>query len=77
MVPIVRLAGLVPACHVSRTGVVDVGRVITAADVSAGMEMGFHLLRRAGYEEAFIDDVARVMEYTKAYEACRDDRETP
>jgi hypothetical protein len=39
--------------------------------------MGFHLLRRAGYDEAFIDDVARVMEYTKAYEAYRDDRETP
>lgn len=40
------------------------------------MEMGFHLLRRAGYDEAFIDDVARVMEYTKAYDAYRDDRET-
>ena len=52
----------------------DAGRVITAAGISAGMEMGFHLLRRAGYDEAFIDDVARVMEYTKAYEAYRDDR---
>jgi len=37
---------------------------------------GFHLLRRAGYGEAFIDDVARVMEYTKAYDGYRDDRET-
>ncbi len=60
----------------SRAQVVDASRVITAAGISAGMEMGFHLLRRAGYDEAFIDDVARVMEYTKAYEAYRDDRET-
>jgi hypothetical protein len=30
----------------------------------------------AGYDEAFIDDVARVMEYTMAHEAYRDDRET-
>jgi hypothetical protein len=38
------------------------------------MEMGFHLLRRAGYDEAFISEVARVMEYSLAYEAYRDDR---
>lgn len=76
MVPLDRLASLAPACHVSRARVVDAGRVITAAGISAGMEMGFHLLRRAGYDEAFIDDVARVMEYTKAYDAYRDDRET-
>jgi transcriptional regulator GlxA family with amidase domain len=76
MVPIDRLASLAPACHVSRARVVDAGRIITAGGITAGMEMGFHLLRRAGYDEAFIDDVARVMEYTKAYDAYRDDRET-
>lgn len=76
MVPGDRLAALASACRVSRARGVDAGRVITAAGISAGMEMGFHLLRRAGYDEAFIDDVARVMEYTKAYEAYRDDRET-
>ena len=76
MVPIDRLVALAPACRVSRARVVDAGRVITAAGISAGMEVGFHLLRRAGYDEAFIDDVARVMEYTKAYDAYRDDRET-
>jgi transcriptional regulator GlxA family with amidase domain len=54
MVPIDRLARLAPACQVSRARVVDAGRVITAAGVTAGMEMGFHLLRRAGYDEAFI-----------------------
>ena len=37
--------------------------------------MGFHLLRRAGYDEAFISDVARVMEYQRAYELYRDDIE--
>jgi transcriptional regulator GlxA family with amidase domain len=75
MVPIDRLASLAPACKVSRARVVDAGRIITAAGISAGMEMGFHLLRRAGYDEAFIDDVARVMEYGKAYQVYRDDRE--
>jgi hypothetical protein len=39
------------------------------------MEMGFHLLRRAGYDEAFINDVARVMEYHRAYELYRHDIE--
>jgi hypothetical protein len=39
------------------------------------MEMGFHLLRRAGYDEAFISEVARVMEYSAAYELYRPDLE--
>jgi hypothetical protein len=39
------------------------------------MEMGFHLLRRAGYSEEFVADVARVMEYTGAYELYRGDVE--
>jgi hypothetical protein len=39
------------------------------------MEMGFHLLRRAGYDEEFISEVARVMEYSKAYELYREDLE--
>ncbi len=76
MVPVDQLASLAPACQVSRARVVDAGRVITAAGISAGMEMGFHLLRRAGYDEAFTGDVAQVMEYAKAYDAYRDDRET-
>ena len=37
------------------------------------MELGFHLLRRAGYDEAFIAEVARVMEYHEAYELYRSD----
>lgn len=38
--------------------------------------MGLHLLRRAGYDEDFIADVARVMEYSVAYGLYRDDLET-
>jgi transcriptional regulator GlxA family with amidase domain len=74
-VPIERLREMAPACRVSRARVVDAGRIITAGGICSGMEMGFHLLRRAGYDEKFINDVARVMEYDKAYAAYRDDIE--
>ena len=36
------------------------------------MELGFHLLRRAGYDDHFISEVARVMEYG-GYSLHRDD----
>ncbi len=75
LVPLERLARIAPACKPSRARVVDAGRIITAGGITSGMEMGFHLLRRAGYAESFIADVARVMEYTAAYELYRDDRE--
>ena len=74
-VPIDRLAEIAPKCRISRARVVDAGRIITAGGICSGMEMGFHLLRRAGYDEAFIADVARTMEYSKAYDAYRDDIE--
>ncbi|MFN2629387.1 MAG: DJ-1/PfpI family protein [Gaiellaceae bacterium] len=74
-VPIDRLAEIAPACRISRARVVDAGRVITAGGIAAGMELGFHLLRRAGYEESFISEVARTMEYSAAYELYREDRE--
>jgi transcriptional regulator GlxA family with amidase domain len=48
---------------------------VTAGGITSGMEMGFHLLRRAGYDEEFISNVARTMEYKEAYEAYRDDVE--
>ena len=73
--PIDRLAEIAPACRVSRARVVDAGRVITAGGIASGMEMGFHLLRRAGYDESFITDVARIMEYQRAYELYRHDIE--
>jgi len=74
-VPIDRLAEIAPACSVSRARVVDAGRIVTAGGIASGMEMGFHLLRRAGYDETFIRDVARVMEYAAAYDLYRDDIE--
>jgi transcriptional regulator GlxA family with amidase domain len=75
-VPIDRLADIAPACRISRARVVDAGRIITAGGISSGMEMGLHLLRRAGYSEEFVAEVARVMEYTAAYEVYRHDVES-
>ena len=74
-VPIDRLAEIAPACRISRARVVDAGRIITAGGIASGMEMGFHLLRRAGYVEEWISEVARVMEYAAAYEQYRNDLE--
>ncbi|GMV58018.1 MAG: putative transcription regulator, AraC family protein [Betaproteobacteria bacterium] len=71
--PIDRLAEIAPTCRISRARVVDAGRVVTAGGISAGMELGFHLLRRAGYEEGLVHEVARVMEYQRAYETYRHD----
>jgi hypothetical protein len=34
-----------------RARIVDAGCVITAGGISSGTELGFHLLRRAGYGE--------------------------
>jgi transcriptional regulator GlxA family with amidase domain len=66
-VPIDRLKEIAPACTISRARVVDAGRIVTAGGIASGMEMGFHLLRRAGYDESFVSEVARVMEYSAAY----------
>src|SRR5205807_1088966 len=67
-VPLDRLADIAPAAKISRARVVDAGRIITAGGSTSGMEMGFHLLRRAGWEEPVIAEVARVMEYSAAYD---------
>ncbi len=68
MSPIDRLALIAPKAKISRARVVDSGRIITGAGITAGMEIGFHLLRRAGYNDDFIKEVARIMEYSKAYD---------
>ena len=73
--PIDRLAEIAPACRVSRARVVDAGRIVTGGGIASGMEVGFHLLRRAGYDETFVEDVARVMEYRRAYDLYRHDIE--
>ena len=72
-VPIDRLAEIAPACRISRARVVDSGRIVTGGGIASGMEVGFHLLRRAGYGEDFITEVARIMEYAAAYEIYRGD----
>lgn len=72
-VPIDRLAEIAPACRISRARVVDSGRFVSGGGIASGMEVGFHLLRRAGYDEDFITEVARVMEYAAAYETYRGD----
>jgi transcriptional regulator GlxA family with amidase domain len=72
-VPIDRLAEIAPACRISRARVVDAGRIVTGGGIASGMEIGFHLLRRAGYDEEFIGNVARTMEYQDAYQLyCND-----
>ena len=75
MVPLDRLAQLAPACRISRARVVDAGRIITAGGIASGMEMGFHLPRRARYDEDLVCEVARVMEYAEAYDLYRNDVE--
>lgn len=74
-VPIDRLADIAPTCKISRARVVDSGRIVTAGGIASGMEMGFHLLRRAGYDETFISETARVMEYSAAYDLYKHDLE--
>jgi transcriptional regulator GlxA family with amidase domain len=74
-VPIDRLAEIAPNARISRARVVDAGRIVTAGGIASGMEMGFHLLRRAGYDAELVADVARVMEYSAAYDLYRDDLE--
>jgi transcriptional regulator GlxA family with amidase domain len=75
MVPLDRLAKIAPGCKISRARVVDAGRIITAGGITSGMEMGFYLLKRAGYSDAFCAEVARVMEYQKAFDLYKTDVE--
>ena len=75
LVPIDRLAEIAPRTRISRARVVDAGRVITAGGISSGMELGLHLLRRAGWDGAAVREVARVMEYQRAFELYAGDLE--
>lgn len=74
-VPIDRLAEIAPKAEISRARVVDAGRIITAGGIASGMELGFYLLERAGYDAEFVREVARIMEYAEAYDLYHDDRE--
>jgi transcriptional regulator GlxA family with amidase domain len=74
-VPIDRLAEIAPRCRISRARVVDAGRIVTGGGIASGMEMGFHLLKRAGHDDKFVAEVARIMEYAKAWDLYRGDLE--
>ncbi len=74
MTPLERLKVYAPLVEPSRARVVDVGRIITAGGISNGMELGFYLLERHGYDHEFVGEVARIMEYQRQWELMRDDR---
>jgi transcriptional regulator GlxA family with amidase domain len=73
-VPIDRLADVAPACTIDRHRIVDQGQVITAGGITSGLEMGFHLLQRFGYDAEFVGEVARIMEYERQWELLKADR---
>ncbi len=74
VIPIDRLARIAPKCQIDRHRIVDSGRVITAGGISSGIEMGFYLLERFGYDEKFVDNVAYIMEYEKQWKLMKSDR---
>jgi transcriptional regulator GlxA family with amidase domain len=62
------LLEVAPRVRVSHARLVDCGRVITSGGAAAGLDIGLHLLRRAGHGDSFVSEVARVMDYTLGYE---------
>jgi transcriptional regulator GlxA family with amidase domain len=74
MTPLERLKVYAPQVELSRARVVDMGRIITAGGISSGMELGFYLLERHGYDDHFVYEVARIMEYQRQWELMREDR---
>jgi len=74
VVPLDRLAEIAPKAIIERYRIVDSGRIITAGGISSGLEMGFYLLERFGYDEAFVDRVAYVMEYEQQWKLMKSDR---
>lgn len=74
MTPLDRLKVYAPEVELSRARVVDTGRIITAGGITSGMELGFYLLERHGYDDTFVEEVARIMEYQRQWELMRQDR---
>jgi transcriptional regulator GlxA family with amidase domain len=73
IIPIDRLAQLAPKCIIDRHRVVDTGRIITGGGITSGIEVGFHLLKRFGYDTEYIQKVAHIMEYEKQWSLMKDD----
>ncbi len=74
MTPLDRLRTYAPEVELHRARVVDTGWVIAEGGISGGMELGFYLLERHGYDEAFVGHVARTVEYHRRRELMRGDR---
>jgi transcriptional regulator GlxA family with amidase domain len=74
MTPLERLQTYAPTVTLSRARIVDTGRIITAGGISSGMELGFYLLERHGYDTHFVNQVARIMEYQQQWDLMRADR---
>jgi len=73
IIPIDRLAQLAPDCIIDRHRVVDTGRIITGGGITSGIEVGFHLLKRFGYDADYIQKVAHIMEYEEQWNLMKDD----
>lgn len=73
--PIDQLLDIAPTCKVSRARIVDTGRIVTAGGIASGMELGFHLLRRAGVPNEAVEEIAYMMEYEHGYATYKDDIE--
>lgn len=71
--PIDRLAQIAPQCIIDRHRVVDTGRIITGGGITSGIEVGFHLLERFGYDADFVKKVAYIMEYEKQWDLMKTD----
>ena len=72
--PIERLAKIAPKVVIDRHRIVDTGRIITGGGITSGIEMGFHLLGRFGYDEKFVETTAYIMEYEKQWGFMQEDR---
>jgi transcriptional regulator GlxA family with amidase domain len=74
LIPIDRLAQIAPKATIDRHRIVDTGRIITAGGISSGLEMGFYLLERFGFDDAFVSTVAHIMEYEAQWQLMKGDR---
>ena len=74
ILPIDRLKQIAPKCKIDRHRIVDTGRIITAGGITSGLEMGFYILERFGFDTEFVDAVARIMEYEKQWSMMKEDR---
>jgi transcriptional regulator GlxA family with amidase domain len=68
--PLAELTSLAPAAHGQAAAIVEDGAVVTGGGVSLAIDATLYLIGTI-YGEAAREDVARVIEYDRAYEANR------